>query len=98
MDRAGLAASGSIFSKALPRKTVGKSSIAPATGQLDAAITNRNYGDSRAGQYRVAPTPIMLQPVNMHFAFPANKPAIESLRIELDALLQQQVEDTLYGT
>lgn len=67
-------------------------------GQLDAVITNRNYGDTRAKDFRVMPTAIMLQPISMYFAFPRGKPASDELRLELDTALRQLVQnpDSVY--
>ena len=39
-------------------------------GKADAGITNRNFGNKNAKNFKVKKTPILFQPVNMKFAFP----------------------------
>ncbi len=39
-------------------------------GQLDAAITNKDFGQLNESRYRVVRTPIIMQPVRILFAFP----------------------------
>jgi len=40
--------------------------------RVDAGITNRNFGNKNAKNFKVKKTPIIFQPVNMKFAFPKN--------------------------
>ena len=40
--------------------------------QIDAGITNRNFGNKNAGNYLVKKTGIIFQPININFAFPKN--------------------------
>ncbi|MBW2670716.1 MAG: PAS domain S-box protein, partial [Deltaproteobacteria bacterium] len=38
--------------------------------RVDAGITNRNFGNKNAKNFKVKKTPIIFQPINMKFAFP----------------------------
>ncbi len=47
------------------------------SGEVDAGITNRNFGDKFAGDYAVKSTSIIFQPINMKFALPKNSPTTD---------------------
>jgi len=59
--------------------------------QVDAAITNRNFGDLRDRDYAVRRTALMFQPIEMRYAFPlAGSAALQSA---VDAELARLIAD-----
>ena len=42
------------------------------SGEADAGVTNRDFGDRHESQFDVKKTPIIFQPVDLKFAFPKN--------------------------
>ncbi|PLX71389.1 MAG: hypothetical protein C0602_01965 [Denitrovibrio sp.] len=63
-------------------------------GFVDAVITNRSYGDEYTKNHPVKKTPIMLQPVSLLFAFPANSEKAEMLSRRIDFQLSKMTSDT----
>jgi len=67
-------------------------------GSIDGGVTNRDFGDSRAGHYKIKRTPIIFQPINMKFAFPKSGKLTELLRTTLDRNLNalKKEPDSIY--
>ncbi len=67
-------------------------------GELDAGITNRDFGHLKASAYRVQQTPIIFQPVGIHFAFPRGAPATPELKARIDKVVHdlKQDRDSVY--
>ncbi|RMF04186.1 MAG: PAS domain S-box protein [Chloroflexi bacterium] len=53
-------------------------------GQIDAGITNKDFGNQHEGEYAVERTPFIFQPAHIEFAFPKNG--------ELTPLLQERID------
>ncbi len=61
------------------------------THQVDAAITNRNFGDLRDRDYAVRRTALMFQPIEMRYAFPPT--GSDALKSAVDAELARLIAD-----
>jgi len=62
-------------------------------GSVDAAITNRDFGNNFADRFGVKATPIIFQPISIRFAFPKAGPSSNLLRERIDAALKPMKND-----
>ena len=71
---------------------------AVAEGQVDAGITNRNFGNRYADQFAVKGTSVIFQPISMRFAFPMHGPSSALLQERIDADLKalRRDNDSVY--
>jgi len=63
-------------------------------GELDAGITNRDFGHLKAGAYQVQQTSIIFQPVRIHFAFPRGAAATPELKARIDKVVHDLKQDS----
>ena len=63
------------------------------TGTADGGITNRNFGDSYAKNYKVKKTPIIFQPINIQFALPKSARFSTELIQKLDRNMEELKKD-----
>ncbi|MCP4672444.1 MAG: transporter substrate-binding domain-containing protein [Desulfobacula sp.] len=58
-------------------------------GEIDAGVTNRNFGNKNADDYQVKKTSIIFQPININFAFPQNYYLTTQLSKKIDTIIQK---------
>lgn len=68
-----------------------------AKNQVDASITNRDFGDRYAESFQVKATPIIFQPTSIRFAFPKGASSSDLLREHIDARLKTMKSDNNSG-
>ncbi|RZB30780.1 MAG: hypothetical protein SRB1_03060 [Desulfobacteraceae bacterium Eth-SRB1] len=59
----------------------------------DAGITNRNFGNKNAKNFKVKKTPIIFQPINMKFAFPKDAESTRYLAGRINYHIKQLKQD-----
>ena len=66
--------------------------------RADAGITNRNFGNKNAKNFKVKKTPILFQPINMKFAFPKDTESASYLAGRINYHIRQlkQDENSIY--
>ena len=67
-------------------------------GEIDAGVTNRNFGNKNEDNYQVKKTSIIFQPINMNFAFPMNHSFSAQLSKKIDIHIKKlkSTEDSIY--
>ena len=67
-------------------------------GKLDAGVTNKDFGNAHADLYAIQQTPILLQPVQLHFAYPKHSTLAAALIPRIDRELERLKanKDSLY--
>jgi PAS domain S-box-containing protein len=69
-------------------------------GEIDAGVTNRDFGNKNEDNYQVKKTSMIFQPINMNFAFPMNHffSAQLSKKIDIHINKLKSTEDSIYFT
>ena len=62
-------------------------------GQLDAGVTNKDFGDLNEQKFNVVRTPIILQPTQLRFAMTKNAELSQYLKMTIDADIRQLKSD-----
>ena len=63
-------------------------------GRIDAAVTNKDFGNRHEDLYAVERAPVVFQPARMQFAFAKNAPATPYLIKHIDARLEELKQDS----
>ncbi|MCF6246731.1 MAG: PAS domain S-box protein [Desulfobacula sp.] len=63
------------------------------SGKADAGIVNRLYGKTNKHKYDIEPTPILISPISIRFAFGKNNPATPQLIQIIDSHLLRMKKD-----
>lgn len=63
-------------------------------GRLDAAITNRNYGEMAEGKFPIRATSMVFQPIHLTAAFPKDAVGAASLAARIDARIKEYRVDS----
>tara|TARA_B100001939_G_scaffold340677_2_gene349193 strand:- start:66966 stop:69656 length:2691 start_codon:yes stop_codon:yes gene_type:complete len=62
-------------------------------GLVDAAVTNRDFGNQMEEKFDIIRTPILFQPADLRFAFAPNSPFARKLKSHFDASLAAKKRD-----
>ncbi|GEM_PF-2908809 len=62
-------------------------------GAVDAAVTNRDFGNRMEARFNIQRTPILFQPADLRFAFSSNSKRMEELKEVFDSSLREQKLD-----
>ena len=60
------------------------------SGIVDAALTNRDFGNQMEERFDIVRTPIMFQPADLRFAFAPNSPFAKNIKTHFDMVLAEK--------